>query len=362
MTPPLPLSSPVDDKGQREGSMIKSFYSWTSDNINMLFTILVVLASVDLSCSATKEVLQSQTPATYHHLDSSTGQLLTCHRCPPGHHMSAHCTATTQTVCTPCPSGHYTQYWNYLHKCLYCGTFCGEHQVVKEECSVLNDRVCECKGGYYWDADFCIRHSECPSGYGVKRRGTTETDTECEKCPPGSFSYSTSSRALCVNHTDCASLGRKTVLRGTCWHDNLCALSCEELKDGGEFKLLRTFLPDFFTHHKMRVVKLRKLVWRLMATEEEQEHQEQQQHPASSLSQSGQRGLLQGQVKDWIRDASEEDLRRLPEILRKTHQSVMAERLEGKMRELQEASECNSVRNGVTSSPHCDVEEVSQSE
>uniref|UniRef100_A0AAZ3NTW9 TNFR-Cys domain-containing protein n=1 Tax=Oncorhynchus tshawytscha TaxID=74940 RepID=A0AAZ3NTW9_ONCTS len=117
------------------------------------------------------KVLQSQTPATYHHLDSSTGQLLTCHRCPPGHHMSAHCTATTQTVCTPCPSGHYTQYWNYLHKCLYCGTFCGEHQVVKEECSVLNDRVCECKGGYYWDADFCIRHSECPSGYGVKRRG-----------------------------------------------------------------------------------------------------------------------------------------------------------------------------------------------
>ncbi|XP_070977226.1 tumor necrosis factor receptor superfamily member 6B-like isoform X2 [Oncorhynchus clarkii lewisi] len=342
--------------------MIKSFYSWTSDNINMLFTILVVLASVDLSCSAMKEVLQSQTPATYHHLDSSTGQLLTCHRCPPGHHMSAHCTATTQTVCTPCPSGHYTQYWNYLHKCLYCGTFCGEHQVVKEECSVLNDRVCECKGGYFWDADFCIRHTECPSGYGVKRRGTTETDTECEKCPHGSFSYSTSSRALCVNHTDCASLGRKTVLRGTCWHDNLCALSCEELKDGGEFKLLRTFLPDFFAHHKMRVVKLRKLVWKLTATEEEQEHQEQQQHPASSLSQSGQRGLLQGQVKDWIRHASEEDLRRLPEILRKTHQSVMAERLEGKMRELQEASDCNSVRNGVTSSPHCDVEEVSQSE
>uniref|UniRef100_A0AAZ3Q5Y2 TNFR-Cys domain-containing protein n=1 Tax=Oncorhynchus tshawytscha TaxID=74940 RepID=A0AAZ3Q5Y2_ONCTS len=282
-----------------------------------LFTILVVLASVDLSCSATKEVLQSQTP------------LLTCHRCPPGHHMSAHCTATTQTVCTPCPSGHYTQYWNYLHKCLYCGTFCGEHQVVKEECSVLNDRVCECKGGYYWDADFCIRHgvSFC---YGVKRRGTTETDTECEKCPPSSFSYSTSSRALCVNHTDCASLGRNTVLR----------------------ILILTF---------MRVVKLRKLVWRLMLNLILFE-QEQQQHPASSLSQSGQRGLLQGQVKDWIRDASEEDLRRLPEILRKTHQSVMAERLEGKMRELQEASECNSVRNGVTSSPHCDVEEVSQSE
>lgn len=136
-----------------------------------MFPILVVLASVDLSCSAMKEVLQSQTPTTYHHLDPTTGQLLTCNRCPPGHHMSAHCTAATQTVCTPCPSSHYTQYWNYLHKCLYCGTFCGEHQVVKEECSVLNDRVCECKEGYYWDSDFCIRHTECPSGYGVKRRG-----------------------------------------------------------------------------------------------------------------------------------------------------------------------------------------------
>lgn len=41
----------------------------------------------------------------------------------------------------------------------------------------------------------------------------------------------------------------------------------------GEFKLLRTFLPDFFAHHKMRVVKLRKLVRRLMASEEQQEDQ-----------------------------------------------------------------------------------------
>ena len=47
----------------------------------------------------------------------------------------------------------------------------------------------------------------------------------------------------------------------------------------GEFKLLRTFLPDFFAHHKMRVVKLRKLVWRLMATEEEQEHQVRETDP-----------------------------------------------------------------------------------
>ena len=81
----------------------------------------------------------------------------------------------------------------------------------------------------------CLKMSNAPTG-------TTETDTECEKCPHGSFSYSTSSRALCVNHTDCASLGRKTVLRGTCWHDNLCALSCEELKDGGGYHIIDKIL------------------------------------------------------------------------------------------------------------------------
>lgn len=111
---------------------------------------------------------------TYPHTYRQTGQMLTCTQCPAGTYMRAHCTPTRDTVCSPCPANHFTQYWNYLPNCLYCGTFCVENQHVKEECSPINNRVCECNDGYYWHADFCIKHTECPSGHGVEKKGKLE--------------------------------------------------------------------------------------------------------------------------------------------------------------------------------------------
>lgn len=108
---------------------------------------------------------------TYQHEDPLTRQILTCTRCPAGTHMRAHCTATEDTVCSSCPKDHFTQFWNYLPKCLYCSTFCIKNQYIKKECSPTNNRVCQCKEGYYWQADFCIKYTECPSGYGVQQNG-----------------------------------------------------------------------------------------------------------------------------------------------------------------------------------------------
>ncbi|KAJ8395282.1 hypothetical protein AAFF_G00034840 [Aldrovandia affinis] len=124
---------------------------------------------------------------TYQHFDSVTGRGLTCNRCPPGSYMRQHCTANQQTKCVPCPSNHFTQYWNYVTKCLYC-SYCADDQIVKKECSPLHDRECECKEGYYWDSHFCLKHTECPSGYGIKQKGTAHKNNECEKCPHGSHS------------------------------------------------------------------------------------------------------------------------------------------------------------------------------
>lgn len=127
-------------------------------------TLVLVVACASL-VSTTSGLL------TFQHTDHASGGTLQCLRCGAGSYMKAPCTPHRQTLCSPCPTNHFTQFHNYLPKCLYCGTFCGEHQVVAKECSPVNDRVCECKEGYYMLADFCVKHRDCHPGQGVKQRG-----------------------------------------------------------------------------------------------------------------------------------------------------------------------------------------------
>ncbi|XP_023670185.2 tumor necrosis factor receptor superfamily member 11B-like [Paramormyrops kingsleyae] len=218
---------------------------------------LLGLMLLSLSADVTLE-----TP-TYDHEDHVTGRKLSCNRCPPGYHMVSHCTTQRQTECAACPAGHFTQYWNYLSKCLYCSNFCSDNQIVKEECSPTHNRVCACKEGYYWHAEFCIKHAECPPGYGVKRHGTAVRNTQCEQCTAGSFSAGSSSRDPCRKHTNCTALGQHLVLKGTTESDNLC-LFCRDVEHDAIDYLLREFLPDLLGDRKRlrRAVSLLPEYWR----------------------------------------------------------------------------------------------------
>ncbi|XP_067887062.1 tumor necrosis factor receptor superfamily member 6B-like [Heterodontus francisci] len=146
-----------------------------------------------------------------------------CSRCPPGQHMIAHCTKDYDTLCAPCSAYHYTQFWNYLPKCQYCNNFCKENQFVKHDCNATHNRVCECKDGYFWKYEFCVKQRACLPGYGVKTAGTPYTDTICVKCSRGFFSSVSSTTAQCKRHTNCTKLGLKLDIFGTTWHDNLCS-------------------------------------------------------------------------------------------------------------------------------------------
>lgn len=110
---------------------------------------------------------------TYEHPDQSTGKTLLCTQCPPGTYMAAHCTPSTPTQCVPCGENQFTELWNYLPRCLFCSNVCYEDQEVEKECSATSNRVCRCKGGFYWSSGFCFRHSECEPGQGVKTKGIT---------------------------------------------------------------------------------------------------------------------------------------------------------------------------------------------
>ncbi|KAM4633827.1 tumor necrosis factor receptor superfamily member 6B-like [Polymixia lowei] len=261
-----------------------------------------------------------QTP---HYTRVVSGEPLQCAQCPPGTHMESHCTATTATKCAPCRTDHFTEFWNYLPKCLYCNVFCRDNQEVETECSPLRNRVCRCKEGYYSASDFCLKHSKCGPGQGVQTRGTSRSDTVCKMCPDDSFSYIYSALDSCVKLQKCASTGQMVLLRGSRFHDTVCG-SCEDLRNGGRVKVLRTFLPGFFSLHRMRASKMKKFVRHL-----------QKAGVGSSTSLPSQGGALLRQIIAWIAEAPEDQLRRLPETLRASQLSSLATRLEKRLGEIQ---------------------------
>ncbi|CAF99995.1 unnamed protein product [Tetraodon nigroviridis] len=100
---------------------------------------------------------------------------------------------------------------------------CKERQLVKQQCNRTHDQLCECAPGYHLVVEFCIAHSSCAPGYGVKAAGTPVSDTVCEHCPVGHFSASDSSTEPCRPHKNCSNLGFKTLRWGTSVMDTLCA-------------------------------------------------------------------------------------------------------------------------------------------
>ncbi|XP_057272577.1 tumor necrosis factor receptor superfamily member 6B [Pezoporus wallicus] len=181
-----------------------------------MFAPLLLLLLARLGCS---------TQHVYQWRDAASNEQLTCRRCPPGTFMAQHCTRDRPTRCEPCPDLHYTQYWNYLDKCRYCNVICGERQVEVQQCNATHNRVCQCQDGYYSEMEFCTRHSKCPPGFGVEKRGTPFENTQCSACPRGFFSSSASSTEPCQPHQDCEQQGKVVNVEGNQYHDTLCT-SC----------------------------------------------------------------------------------------------------------------------------------------
>nr|XP_020490230.1 tumor necrosis factor receptor superfamily member 6B-like [Labrus bergylta] len=263
-------------------------------------------------------VPRSVSDPTYERVDPLTRESLLCNMCPPGTHMSAHCNATTQTVCKPCSNEHFTEMWNYMPKCLYCNTFCQGNMEVEKECSAVNDRVCRCEEGYYKRYDFCVRHTECGPGHGVHTKGTIHKNTICERCPEGTFSNSSSALEPCVNHQTCAS-GEIVLTSGTMHHDTVCG-TCKDLERGGE--TLRTvFLGLLKDMHKMPVAKMRK-----RALRSAKERRPRNLCPLMYL------------MRTWLEEATQEQLIQLREMLKALQPLTLSEKLEKTLNELKQQS------------------------
>nr|XP_060483528.1 tumor necrosis factor receptor superfamily member 6B [Panthera onca] len=162
---------------------------------------------------------------TYPWRDAETREWLVCGQCPPGTFVQRPCRRDAPTTCGACPPRHYTQFWNYLERCRYCNVICGEREEEARPCDATHNRACRCRPGFFAHAGFCLEHAPCPPGAGVTVPGTPSQNTQCQPCPPGTFSASSSSSEQCQPHRNCTALGLVLNVPGSASHDALCT-SC----------------------------------------------------------------------------------------------------------------------------------------
>ncbi|NXS58783.1 TNR1B factor, partial [Brachypteracias leptosomus] len=147
-----------------------------------------------------------------------------CSQCPPGQYKAASCSHTVDTQCSPCRANTYTAIWNRSPQCFACSPPCRKGFVENQTCTTSQDRVCSCPPNEYCAAkifeycQYCEVHQKCGKGFRVSRRGTDSTDTECQPCPPGTFSHEESYSSSCTPHTVCKSVA----VPGNTVNDTVC--------------------------------------------------------------------------------------------------------------------------------------------
>ncbi|KAM5132133.1 tumor necrosis factor receptor superfamily member 8-like [Mantella aurantiaca] len=131
-----------------------------------------------------------------------------------------------------CSAGYFINWDRSPPQCATCNKcYKGEKLVEVQSCSLYTEAICRCQDGYYCRSSLgntctrCERHRECPLGQGVKTKGTAEKDTECEACPPGTYSNIMSATEKCNLHTDCTKLQEKTLRNGDSKTDTVCETS-----------------------------------------------------------------------------------------------------------------------------------------
>ncbi|XP_054530472.1 regulator of telomere elongation helicase 1 isoform X7 [Pan troglodytes] len=210
----------------------------------------------------------AETP-TYPWRDAETGEWLVCAQCPPGTFVQRPCRRDSPTTCGPCPPRHYTQFWNYLERCRYCNVLCGEREEEARACHATHNRACRCRAGFFAHAGFCLEHASCPPGAGVIAPGTPSQNTQCQPCPPGTFSASSSSSEQCQPHRNCTALGLALNVPGSSSHDTLCT-SCTgfplSTRVPGAEECERAVI-DFVAFQDISIKRLQRLLQALEAPE-----------------------------------------------------------------------------------------------
>ncbi|XP_067832864.1 tumor necrosis factor receptor superfamily member 14-like isoform X2 [Heptranchias perlo] len=113
-----------------------------------------------------------------------------CPMCKPGQRVEEHCTHNTGTQCYPCANSTYRDNFNGLEQCIACKA-CGEGSYDIKACNITRNTICDCLDGFHCDklisegCEQCTKHSTCPAGEVMRRKGTYRQDTMCHPSPSG---------------------------------------------------------------------------------------------------------------------------------------------------------------------------------
>nr|XP_054503806.1 tumor necrosis factor receptor superfamily member 4 [Agelaius phoeniceus] len=125
-----------------------------------------------------------------------------CSDCAPGERMRSRCTASADTVCSPCQDGYFSSqhHHGFCKSCTICNARKGSVEV--KPCEKTSDRVCACQAGF-------------------QPAGAVPVGRECSRCPEGTFSRGGNKN--CQPWTNCSSVGRMTLRAGTGTEDAQCS-------------------------------------------------------------------------------------------------------------------------------------------
>uniref|UniRef100_A0A3B4BBF1 TNFR-Cys domain-containing protein n=1 Tax=Periophthalmus magnuspinnatus TaxID=409849 RepID=A0A3B4BBF1_9GOBI len=145
-----------------------------------------------------------------------------CLKCKPGTSMQTN--MCTNPVCKECDENEYMDKYNTEPLCER-QPYCDPNQNFEFPKSTSKTKrfTCLCREGFHCSSQTCltcVAHTECEPGYGAKTTGGQTRDTQCEKCPDGTFSDEKSWNSTCKKMTECQS--GYDPQGGSSESDNLC--------------------------------------------------------------------------------------------------------------------------------------------
>ncbi|XP_061922921.1 tumor necrosis factor receptor superfamily member 5-like [Entelurus aequoreus] len=148
-----------------------------------------------------------------------------CNLCPPGTHLKEFCTDTNQTVCSPCPSGFFSQQPNSFDRCTKCVLCQGDHQEQEETCSPIANAKCSCSPGFLCSNKVCseCQENKCAVGEkAVKKWSATDSMLyECKQACPDQEYFDVETN-ICIARTQCSKKGLVEQFPGNNTHDSVC--------------------------------------------------------------------------------------------------------------------------------------------
>nr|XP_015198636.1 PREDICTED: tumor necrosis factor receptor superfamily member 10B-like isoform X1 [Lepisosteus oculatus] len=112
-----------------------------------------------------------------------------CKKCEAGQYVKSPCTSpSTYGQCEACADGKdYTEHANGLKRCIHCSR-CRSDQVETVPCTIVQNRQCQCKPGYFCRpeeaCEVCKKCSRCKEEMAEVHSCNATADTVCAKPSP----------------------------------------------------------------------------------------------------------------------------------------------------------------------------------